>query len=97
MRFYTGTQFPEDYRGNIFIAEHGSWNRSSKVGYRVVRVDGRRPGPRAVGPSRSPTAGCRASVRGLGPARPTCWSLPDGSLLVTDDQAGAIYRIRYAS
>lgn len=37
-RFYTGTQFPAEFRGNIFIAEHGSWNRSRKIGYRVVRV-----------------------------------------------------------
>ncbi|MBS0570034.1 MAG: PQQ-dependent sugar dehydrogenase, partial [Proteobacteria bacterium] len=44
MRFYTGTQFPPQYRNSIFIAEHGSWNRSAKVGYRVVnvRVDGAR-------------------------------------------------------
>jgi glucose/arabinose dehydrogenase len=42
MRFYTGTQFPAIYRNQVFIAEHGSWNRSSKVGYRisVVRIDG---------------------------------------------------------
>ena len=38
MRFYTGSQFPEAYRGNVIIAEHGSWNSSSKVGYRLVRV-----------------------------------------------------------
>ncbi|MBR7512922.1 hypothetical protein KC219_22450, partial [Mycobacterium tuberculosis] len=38
MRFYTGSSFPPEYRNNVFIAEHGSWNRSSKVGYRVVRV-----------------------------------------------------------
>ena len=38
MRFYTGTQFPAAYRGNVFIAEHGSWNRSRKSGYRVARV-----------------------------------------------------------
>ena len=38
MRFYTGTQFPAAYRNQIFIAEHGSWNRSSKVGYRVTVV-----------------------------------------------------------
>jgi glucose/arabinose dehydrogenase len=38
MRFYTGRQFPDAYRNNVFIAEHGSWNRSKKIGYRVVRV-----------------------------------------------------------
>ncbi|MBN8035471.1 hypothetical protein, partial [Vibrio vulnificus] len=47
MRFYTGSMFPADYRNAVFIAEHGSWNRSSKSGYRVVRVstgpDGGKP------------------------------------------------------
>ncbi len=47
MRFYTGSMFPADYRNAIFIAEHGSWNRSTKFGYRVVRVstgpDGGKP------------------------------------------------------
>src|SRR5437879_3482412 len=38
MRFYTGTMFPDEYRNDIFIAEHGSWNRTIPVGYRVVRV-----------------------------------------------------------
>ena len=38
MRFYTGTMFPPEYRGNIFVAEHGSWNRSSPVGYRITRI-----------------------------------------------------------
>ena len=38
MRFYTGTMFPEEYRGQIFIAEHGSWNRTHKIGYRVMLV-----------------------------------------------------------
>ncbi len=43
MRFYTGTMFPAAYRNQIFIAEHGSWNRSEPIGYRVtlVRVEGR--------------------------------------------------------
>ena len=38
MRFYSGNQFPPEYRGSIFIAEHGSWNRSERIGYRVARV-----------------------------------------------------------
>ncbi|MEJ2276050.1 MAG: PQQ-dependent sugar dehydrogenase, partial [Woeseiaceae bacterium] len=44
IRFYTGRMFPEEYRGHVFIAEHGSWNRSEKIGYRVtlVRLDGNR-------------------------------------------------------
>ena len=72
MRFYGGTQFPAAYRGNIFIAEHGSWNRSRKIGYQVVRVavdaQGRAGSARAV-PARLP-AGRRQRPRdGLGPAR----------------------------
>jgi glucose/arabinose dehydrogenase len=92
MRFYTGTQFPEQYRGQIFIAEHGSWNRSHKVGYRVtlVRLDaeGRAVAyePFAEGWLQNETAwGRPADVQ----------VAPDGSLLVADDSAGAIYRIRY--
>jgi glucose/arabinose dehydrogenase len=38
MRFYTGTQFPEEYRGQIFISEHGSWNRDAPIGYRLALV-----------------------------------------------------------
>jgi glucose/arabinose dehydrogenase len=96
MRFYGGTQFPAAYRGNIFIALHGSWNRSSKVGYQVVRVavdaQGRagRPEPFLTGFLQ--VEGGRESVWG----RPAdVLPLPDGSLLVSDDAVGAIYRIRY--
>ena len=91
MRFYTGTMFPAEYRNNIFIAEHGSWNRRTKVGYRVMRVvvsaDGRhaQQTPFVTGWLRPD-----GSVWG----RPAdVLLLPDGSLLVSDDQAGAIYRI----
>jgi glucose/arabinose dehydrogenase len=93
MRFYTGSQFPAEYRNNIFIAEHGSWNRSAKVGYRVVRVvldeSGRvvRQAVFAQGWMRNEEAW----------GRPVDVQVaPDGSLLVSDDMAGAIYRIRYA-
>jgi len=94
MRFYTGTMFPADYKNNIFIAEHGSWNRSTKVGYRVVRIvvgaNGEKPRmePFAQGWLRS-----KEQVWG----RPAdVLPMPDGSLLVSDDYAGAIYRITYA-
>ena len=92
MRFYTGTQFPPAYRDQIFIAEHGSWNRSSKVGYRVtlVRLDANR---RPV--SYEPFAeGWLEGQRAFG--RPADVAVaPDGSLLIADDTAGAIYRVRY--
>jgi glucose/arabinose dehydrogenase len=96
MRFYTGTQFPAAYRGNIFIAEHGSWNRSRKVGYQVVRValdaQGRPGDPEPFLQGFLQVDGARESVWG----RPAdVLPLPDGSMLVSDDTAGAIYRIRY--
>jgi glucose/arabinose dehydrogenase len=89
MRFYTGTAFPETYRGRIFIAEHGSWNRSAPIGYRVMQV--RLDGNQAV--AYEPFAeGWLQGGRRWG--RPVDVEvLPDGSLLVSDDYAGAIYRI----
>ena len=94
MRFYTGSQFPPAYRGNIFIAEHGSWNRSSKVGYRIARVT-----VDAQGRAGKPETFVDGWLQGESAwGRPAdVLVLPDGSLLVSDDLAGAIYRIRYAS
>jgi glucose/arabinose dehydrogenase len=91
--FYTGKQFPESYRGGAFVAEHGSWNRSSRAGYQVVFVpfkDGK--------PSGDPTP----FLTGLVPdpnksevyGRPVGVAvITDGSLLVSDDVAGTVYRI----
>jgi glucose/arabinose dehydrogenase len=92
MRFYTGRQFPDEYRNQIFIAEHGSWNRSHKSGYRVtlVRLDGQ-------GKAVSYTAFAQGWLQGESAwGRPADVIVaPDGSLLVSDDHAGAIYRVRY--
>lgn len=92
MRFYTGTQFPAEYRNNVFIAEHGSWDRSEPSGYRVVRVelDG-------AGKAVRQEVFAQGWLRGGRPwGRPAdVLVAPDGSLLVSDDHAGAIYRIRY--
>jgi len=93
MRFYTGTMFPPEYRNQIFIAEHGSWNRSTPIGYRVSMVklkDGK-----AV--SYQPFAeGWLTHGRAWG--RPAdVLVMPDGALLVADDDMGAIYRITYAA
>ncbi len=91
MRFYTGSQFPAEYRNNIFIAEHGSWNRSSKIGYRIERVvvEGGRVAKHQVF-----AEGWLQGDSVLG--RPVDLEvMPDGSLLVSDDHAGAIYRIAY--
>lgn len=92
MRFYTGAMFPKPYRDVVFIAEHGSWNRSSKSGYRVVVV--RMDGNKALGQQPFLT-GFLDRQKTLG--RPVdVQPLPDGSLLVSDDDNGAIYRISYA-
>ena len=93
MTFYTGEQFPTAYRGDVLIAEHGSWNRSEKIGYRVTRV--------TLNEAREPVAyapfasGWLQGEQAWG--RPAdVLVLPDGSLLVSDDEADAIYRIHYA-
>jgi len=91
MRFYTGTQFPAVYRKQIFIAEHGSWNRSRKIGYRVsvVRIEG----GKAVSYQPFATGWLQGEQAWGRPA--DVLVMPDGSLLVSDDFAGAIYRISY--
>ncbi|MDD3355200.1 PQQ-dependent sugar dehydrogenase [Zoogloea sp.] len=97
MRFYTGSQFPSEYRHNVFIAEHGSWNRSRRSGYRVTRVE---VGTQGKALRYSVFAEGWLQVDALG--RERVWGrpadvlvLPDGALLVSDDQAGALYRISY--
>ena len=91
MRFYTGNMFPAEYRNQIFIAEHGSWNRTRKIGYRLTLV--RLADDGAV--SYEPFAeGWLQGESNWG--RPVdVLVMPDGSLLVSDDQAGLIYRISY--
>lgn len=91
LRFYTGEMFPEAYRKHIFIAEHGSWNRSSKIGYRITLV--KIENGKAV--SYEPFAtGWLQGEEAWG--RPVdVQQMPDGSLMVSDDFAGAIYRVYY--
>lgn len=91
MRFYTGKMFPAFYRKQVFIAEHGSWNRSEKIGYRISLV--KLKDNKAV--SYEPFAfGWLQGQAAWG--RPVdIEQMADGSLLVSDDKAGAIYRISY--
>lgn len=92
MRFYTGNQFPAEYRNDIFIAEHGSWNRSKKIGYRITRVQLSKDNE-AVD-YQAFASGWLQGENAWG--RPVdLLNMPDGSLLVSDDAAGAIYRISY--
>ena len=93
LTFYTGDQFPAEYRGQLFIAQHGSWNRSEKVGYNILLVRLDEDG--AVGESEVFASGWLQGQDHWG--RPNdILQMPDGSLLVSDDQANVIYRIRYA-
>ena len=89
--FYDGNMFPEAYRGQVLIAEHGSWNRSQKIGYRISAVPLR--GNTALGYETFAEGWLRdGAVSG----RPVdLLVMPDGSLLVSDDHAGSLYRIRY--
>jgi len=101
MKFYTGQMFPEEYRNQIFIAEHGSWNRSQPQGYRIMLV--KLDGTRAV----SYTPFAEGWLRGVRSSRGSrtiadAWGrpadvlvMPDGSLLIADDEAGVIYRVIY--
>jgi len=93
MAFYTGTVFPEEYRNGIFMAEHGSWNRTTPLGYRVSFV-----GLDANGKSKGYTIFAEGWLQDNGSrwGRPVDILMhPDGSLLVSDDFGDAVYRIYY--
>jgi glucose/arabinose dehydrogenase len=92
MKFYTGRQFPKEFYQDIFIAEHGSWNRTVPIGYRITRV--RLNGNEAVSYEVF-AEGWLRGVKAFG--RPVdILILSDGSMLVSDDRAGVIYRIHYS-
>jgi len=94
LTFYEGRQFPQEYAGDLFAAEHGSWNRSNRTGYEVIRVplkDGRATGE------------FEDFLTGFVTADGQVWGRPvgvvvaqDGSLLVTDDGSHSIWRISYS-
>jgi len=91
MTFYTGTKFPKKYRGGIFSAQHGSWNRTKPVGARVMFTPVAEDGKAG---ETAPFAEGWLSDNGEYLGRPVdVAQLPDGSILVSDDLAGAIYRI----
>ena len=103
MRFYTGKMFPAEYRNQIIIAEHGSWNRSVPQGYRLslVKLDGNK----VVSYTRFAEGwlrGMKPAAAGGGAMIGDVWGrpadvlvMPDGALLVSDDKAGVVYRISY--
>ena len=102
MRFYTGTMFPAAYRNAIFIAHHGSWNREEPIGYRVMvaKTDGKKMTSlepfvdgflKGIRGTASP-----GRATGDASARPAdVMVMPDGSLLISDDQGGRIFRVSY--
>jgi glucose/arabinose dehydrogenase len=104
MRFYTGNMFPADYRGNIILARHGSWNRSKKFGGDVVLIKLNKNGLPlnnwdVPGPKRTDTVpivtGFIQNNSYVG--RPVdVLQMKDGSLLISDDFNGAVYRLSYA-
>jgi len=94
LRFYTGKMFPAEYHNNILIAEHGSWNRTKKSGYNITRVQ--------LGP-KGEVVKTEVFLSGILQGD-DFWArindllvMPDGSLLISDDWNGAIYRITYAN
>jgi glucose/arabinose dehydrogenase len=94
MTFYDATQFPAEYRGNIFAAEHGSWNRSKRTGYKIIRV------PMQDG---APTGEYEDFATGFVISDSAAWGRPvgvavdkDGALLVSEDASGTLWRITYS-
>lgn len=95
--FYTGNQFPAQYRNDAFVAFRGSWNRSQGTGYKIVRVP--------FDPQGKPKGGYEDFLTGwlVNPSVPTVWGRPvgltvaqDGALLITDEPGGKIWRVSYA-
>lgn len=89
---YTGKQFPNEYRGDLFVAFHGSWNRSVPTGYKLVRIHLENGRPTKISDF---VTGWLQPNRSLIGRPVDVINAPDGSLYVTDDAEGAIYRIRY--
>jgi glucose/arabinose dehydrogenase len=94
LKFYTGDTFPSEYKNQLFIAEHGSWNRAKKIGYRVSLVN--------IEDNTKATSYKTFAEGWLDETTQESWGRPvdvlmlkDGSMLVSDDQAGVIYRIYY--
>lgn len=95
MVFYTGSQFPQEYRGDAFVTMRGSWNRNPPVGYKVVRVRYQNGKPVAI---EDFITGFLNEKRTAQFGRPVGIAVaPDGSLLFTDDTNGVIYRMSYTA
>jgi glucose/arabinose dehydrogenase len=93
MAFYTGQQFPTEYRGSLFVAYHGSWNRSVPTGYKVVRIPFANGRP--SGAVEDFATGWLGGDRQLAGRPVDVLVAPDGALYISDDHAGAVYRVTY--
>ncbi|MEE9161049.1 MAG: sorbosone dehydrogenase family protein, partial [Gammaproteobacteria bacterium] len=88
-------QFPEKYQGGAFLALHGSWNRSKRVGYKIVFVPFKNGQP-VSGPEDFLTGWMLAEDKAEVWGRPVAvLQMPDGSLLISDDGAGKLWRVSY--
>ena len=94
MIFYDGKQFPVEYQGDIFACEHGSWNRSPRAGYEVIRVPLHQTG-HATGEYEDFLTGFVVDDESVWGRPVGVTPVPDGSLLVSDDGSGSIWRISY--
>jgi glucose/arabinose dehydrogenase len=94
MTFYDGKQFPDEYQGDIFASEHGSWNRSPRAGYEVIRVPLHQTG-HASGEYEEFLTGFVVDDDNVWGRPVGVTTAPDGSLLVSDDASGSIWRVTY--
>jgi hypothetical protein len=95
MMFYSGAQFPTEYTGNTFAAQHGSWNRAKRTGYKIIR---------AIVKDGVPSGEYEDFVTGFVIDDDRVWGRPvgiaqakDGSLLFSDDENGTVWRVSYTS
>lgn len=93
MTFYEGQQFPQEYRGDAFAAQHGSWNRTKRTGYKIIR---------AIVRDGKPTGEYEDFMTGFVTPDGYVWGRPggvavahDGSLIVTEDANGTVWRVSY--
>ena len=94
LKFYNGDMFPEEYKGDIFIAEHGSWNRTKKIGYRITRV--KIKDNKSVGYEPFISGWLEKDINDAWGRPVDIVILKDGSMLISDDYANVIYRVTYS-
>ncbi|MGH9551372.1 MAG: PQQ-dependent sugar dehydrogenase [Terriglobales bacterium] len=108
MKFYTGEMFPKQYKNDVFVCEHGSWNRSKKIGYRVMHIGFKNGKPATYEPfitgflaGDQPSTNKSFNFGSLNSSgepwgRPVdVLQMPDGALMISDDHSGSIYRVTY--